>query len=111
VQPVGLALAIADVGLAILPLAPSLGSLWGGRNIIASGRPTSGTVATVNNVLLKVTGAVMFLSPLAFLVYAFFVLFDRFGAGDPLVWLAFGAAVVSLARALIALAYWKMPPA
>lgn len=94
----------ADLELA---LAPKLGSLWGGRNIIASGRPTHSTVVKVNDFLLGISGVLMLLFPLVFVAYAFVVLFDRFGAGDPLIWLAVAAATLCLVRALIALAYWN----
>lgn len=102
-----------------VPLAPTLGSLWGGRSILTTAAtatldPTSPPAktewhrpATVLDYLNSLGGFAFLLLPLVFLVWAYVTIFDEFGFADLVSWLSVAVTVMSVARAVAVMFYWR----
>jgi hypothetical protein len=88
-----------------IPLAPTLGAMWGGRSILSAGIAKSASTRAVD-VLNALCGAAFLLLPFLFLTWAIVVVIDRFGIRDPLVVLSLLASLVCIARALGIVAMW-----
>ena len=89
-----------------VPLAPTLGAMWGGRSILSAGLDKTASTRAVD--VLNVLCAVAFLLlPFLFLAWAIVTVIDRFGIGDPLVVLSLLASLVCLARALGIAVTWR----
>jgi hypothetical protein len=82
-----------------VPLAPTLGAMWGGRSILSAGMDKTASTRAVD-VLNALCGVAFLLLPFLFLVWAIVTVIVRFGIGDPLVMLSLLASLACVARAL-----------
>jgi hypothetical protein len=89
-----------------VPLAPTLGAMWGGRSILSIGA-SAPWAASIVNVLNILCGATFVLSPVGVLAWEYVQLVRKFGSGDVIVWFSLLATLVCVLRAVAAAAYWQ----
>jgi hypothetical protein len=89
-----------------VPLAPTLGAMWGGQSVLSTRTREPSGFTRVVDFLNVLCGAAFLLTPLGFLVWAYVVVFERFGPGDVVVWFSLVASVVCVARAVGIAASW-----
>jgi hypothetical protein len=102
-----------------VPLAPTLGGLWGGRSILTTAAtatldPTLSSAETgwsrpaaVLDHLNSLGGFAFLLLPLVFLVWSYWRIFDEFGFADLVTWLSVAVTVMSISRAVAVMLYWR----
>jgi hypothetical protein len=89
-----------------VPLAPTLGAMWGGRSILSIGGAAPRATSAVN-VLNILCGATFVLSPVGVLAWEYVQLFGKFGARDLILWFSLLATLVCVLRAVAVAAYWR----
>jgi hypothetical protein len=88
-----------------IPLAPTLGAMWGGRSILSIGSHDD-RVADIVDVLNALCGVTFVLAPLGVLAWEYLQLFSMFGERDPVLWFSVLATLICVLRAAAVAAYW-----